>query len=301
MEAARCEALLEVRTGYTYTAAVVGGNAQMRVRFWGVRGSTPTPQKENMGYGGNTSCAEIRTDNNELLIFDGGTGIRLLGKELEQEFGSEPIRGHIFFSHFHLDHIQGIPFFRPLYNPNNHFTFYFAGRREENLVMDALAGMMANPYFPIDMSKLPCAREYVDLIEGMFNVGDTRILVLPLNHPQGCVGYRIMQNGKVITYCTDVEHGVEWSDLHVRILANEADLFIADSQYTPEELPDHVGWGHSSWQQTMDVAKMAGVSQICLFHHDPYHDDAAVDEILQNARKQFPNTFAAREGLEVTI
>ena len=172
----------------------------MRVRFWGVRGSTPTPQKENMGYGGNTSCIEIRPDNDQILIFDGGTGIRLLGKELETEFGTDPIRAHIFFSHFHLDHIQGVPFFRPLYNPANHFTFYFAGRRDANLVMDALAGMMANPYFPVDMSKLPCQREYVDLVEGTFSVADTKILVLPLDHPQGCVGYRIMQNGKVLSY-----------------------------------------------------------------------------------------------------
>ena len=146
----------------------------MRVRFWGVRGSTPTPQKENMGYGGNTSCIEIRTDTNQILIFDGGTGIRLLGKELQQEFGDKPINAHIFFSHFHLDHIQGVPFFRPLYNPRNHFTFYFAGRRDANLVMDALAGMMANPYFPVDMSKLPCSREYVDLVEGTFTVADTQ-------------------------------------------------------------------------------------------------------------------------------
>ena len=273
----------------------------MRVRFWGVRGSTPTPQKENMGFGGNTSCTEIRTDSNEILIFDGGTGIRLLGKELEQEFGSKPIRAHIFFSHFHLDHIQGIPFFRPLYNPKNHFTFYFAGRRDANLVMDALAGMMANPYFPVDMSKLPCSREYIDLIEGTFNVADTKILVLPLNHPQGCVGYRIMQNGKIISYCTDVEQGADWSDKNIRQLAKGADFLIVDSQYTPEELPDHIGWGHSSWKQAVDTAKEVGVRQICLYHHDPNHEDSAVEEILLKARKHHPNVIAAREGLEVTI
>jgi phosphoribosyl 1,2-cyclic phosphodiesterase len=254
-----------------------------------------------MGYGGNTSCTEIRTDGNEILIFDGGTGIRLLGKELEKEFGSKPIRAHIFFSHFHLDHIQGIPFFRPLYNPKNHFTFYFAGRRDANLVMDALAGMMANPYFPVDMSKLPCSREYVDLIEGTFTVADTRILVLPLNHPQGCVGYRIANNNSVVSYCTDVEHGSDWSDRNLRQLAKGADFLIVDSQYTPEELPDHAGWGHSSWKQAVDMAKEVGAKQICLYHHDPYHEDAAIEEIVQNARKLFPNTIAAREGLEVTI
>ena len=273
----------------------------MRVRFWGVRGSTPTPQKENMGVGGNTSCTEIRTDDNEILIFDGGTGIRLLGKELEQEFGSRPIRAHIFFSHFHLDHIQGIPFFGPLYNPNNHFTFYFAGRSEANLVGDALAGMMANPYFPVNMSKLPCSREYVDLVEGSFDSSGARILVLPLNHPQGCAGYRIMQNGRVVSYCTDVELGVQWSDANIRKLARDADFFIVDSQYTSEELPEHAGWGHSSWKQAIHSGVDAGVKQVALYHHDPDHEDSTVEEIVQNARKHHPNVIAAREGFEVTL
>jgi len=273
----------------------------MRLRFWGVRGSTPTPQKENMGFGGNTSCIEVRTDENEILIFDGGTGIRLLGKELDREFGDKPIRAHIFFSHFHLDHIQGIPFFRPLYDAKNHFTFYFAGRRDANLVMDALAGMMANPYFPVDMSKLPCQREYVDLVEGTFSVADTKILVLPLNHPQGCVGYRITQNGKVLSYCTDVEHGVDWSDKNMRILAKDADLFIVDAQYTPEELPEHAGWGHSSWKQAMDTSLAAGVKKIALYHHDPYHEDSVVEEILASARKLHPDVIAACEGMDVTL
>ena len=254
-----------------------------------------------MTYGGNTSCIEIRTDSNQILVFDGGTGIRLLGNELLQEFGDQPINAHIFFSHFHLDHIQGVPFFRPLYYPQNHFTFYFAGRRDANLVMDALAGMMANPYFPIDMSKLPCSREYVDLVEGTFKVADTRILVLPLNHPQGCVGYRIMQNEKVISYCTDVEHGVDWSDGNVQTLAKNSDFYIADSQYTPEELPDHPGWGHSTCEQAIESGIDAGAKRIALFHHDPYHEDAQVDEILENARQRHPNVIAAREGLEVTL
>jgi phosphoribosyl 1,2-cyclic phosphodiesterase len=273
----------------------------MRVRFWGVRGSTPTPQKDNMEFGGNTSCIEVRTDSNQVLIFDGGTGIRLLGKELEEEFGDRPIRAHIFFSHFHLDHIQGVPFFGPLYNAKNHFTFYFAGRRDANLVMDALAGMMANPYFPVDMSKLPCAREYIDLVEGTFAVADTKILVLPLNHPQGCVGYRIMQNGKVISYCTDVEHGPGWSDKNLKTLAKDADVFIVDSQYTPEELPEHVGWGHSSWKQAIETGIESGVKRIALFHHDPYHEDSVVEGILAKARAIYPDVIAAREGLEVTL
>ena len=273
----------------------------MRVRFWGVRGSTPTPQKENMGYGGNTSCIEIRTGNNDILIFDGGTGIRLLGDELQREFGSRPIRAHIFFSHFHLDHIQGVPFFRPLYNSRNHFTFYFSGRRDANFTMDALTGVMANPYFPVDMSKLPCSREYIDLVEEAFSVAGVKILVLPLNHPQGCVGYRVMQNGKVVSYCTDVEHGVDWSDRNVRRLSAGSDLLITDAQYTPEELPNHLGWGHSSWKQAIELGIEAGVKRIALYHHDPYHEDSELEQILQSAMLLYPDVIAAREGLEITV
>src|SRR5438105_15145943 len=129
-----------------------------------------------MGYGGNTSSIEIRTGSNQLLICDGGTGLRNLGNELQQEFGDKAINAHIFFSHFHLDHMQGVPFFRPLYNPRNHFTFYFAGRSDANLVMDALAGMVANAYFHVESSKLPGSREYVNLDVGTFAVGDTGIL-----------------------------------------------------------------------------------------------------------------------------
>jgi phosphoribosyl 1,2-cyclic phosphodiesterase len=272
----------------------------MRVRFWGVRGSTPTPQRQNMGYGGNTSCIEIRTDSNQILVFDGGTGLRLLGNELQQEFGDNPIAAHIFFSHFHLDHIQGVPFFRPLYDSRNHFTFYFAGRRDVPGV-DALAGMMASPYFPVDMSNLPCSRDYVDMVEGTFHLAGTSILVLPLNHPQGSVGFRVEQNGKVISYCTDVEHGVEWSDKNMRTLAKDADCFIADAQYTPEELPGYAGWGHSSWKQAIETGIESGAKRIVLYHHDPYHEDGDIEKILDNARKLYPNTIAAREGLEVTL
>jgi phosphoribosyl 1,2-cyclic phosphodiesterase len=151
------------------------------------------------------------------------------------------------------------------------------------------------------MSKLPCSREYVDLVEGTFTVADTRIMVLPLSHPQGCVGYRIMQNNKVISYCTDVEHGVDWSDRNIRTLARESDCFIADSQYTPEELPEHAGWGHSSWTESIESAVQAGAKRVALFHHDPYHTDDIVESILQSARALHPDVIAAREGLEVSL
>jgi phosphoribosyl 1,2-cyclic phosphodiesterase len=273
----------------------------MRVRFWGVRGSTPTPQADFLGYGGNTSCVEIRTGGNEILIFDAGTGIRMLGKALEEEFESTRVRAHVFFSHFHIDHIQGLPFFAPLYRETNHVTFYFAGRQDSNLVMDALAGIMATPYFPIDMSRLPCIRNFIDLVEGTFRVSDAEVIVRKLNHPQGCVGYRVVQGGKVVAYCTDVEHGVAWSDSNLLALADNADCLIVDAQFTPEEYADHVGWGHSTWKQSVESAVQAGARQVVLFHHDPYHDDDAIQAILGEARKIHPDVIAAREGRSLTF
>jgi phosphoribosyl 1,2-cyclic phosphodiesterase len=273
----------------------------MLARFWGVRGSTPTPQSENMRYGGNTSCIELRTNSDEILILDGGTGIRRLGARLENEFGGRSIRGHIFFSHFHLDHIQGIPFFSPLYNSRNHFTFYFADRRDTQLMLDAVGGIMASPYFPVDMSNLPCKRDYVRLVEGRLQVANTTIDVLPLNHPQGSFGFRVMQNGKALTYCTDVELGLDWSDANVRKLAQDAEVFIVDAQYTPEELQAHKGWGHSSWKQAVDIGKDANAKQIALFHYNPDHGDEEIEQMIQQAKKHHPNVIATREGLELTV
>jgi phosphoribosyl 1,2-cyclic phosphodiesterase len=273
----------------------------MRVRFWGVRGSTPTPHKDNLAYGGNTSCVEVRTEGNEVLILDGGTGIRLLGKALEKEFNGSFIKAHVFFSHFHIDHIQGLPFFTPLYSPKNRFTFYFGGHPDANLVMNTLSGIMANPYFPVDISKLPSKRDYIDLSESEFSVADARVLVRKLNHPQDCFGYRITQGGKVLTYCTDVEHGPQWSADNFKELAQNTDCLIVDAQYTPEEYTAHEGWGHSSWKQAVESGIEANAKQIVLYHHDPSHSDCVIDSILLEAQKLHPNVVAAREGLELGV
>ena len=282
----------------------------MRVRFWGVRGSVPTPQREHLGFGGNTSCVEVRTSDDQILILDGGTGIRLLGDALLRESGDRALHLHILFSHFHLDHIQGIPFFGPLHDSRHHCTFYGAGPAlsevdrpsPSNIARTALAGILSPPYSPIDLSELPCHCTYVDLEAGRrVAIGETTILNLPLNHPQGCAGYRITQHGKAIAYCTDVEHGPAWSDRNIRLLAKDADLLIIDAQYTPEELPGHIGWGHSSWLQAINAGVEAGARRVALYHHDPDHDDRKIDSILAHARQRHPDVIAAREGLEVSL
>ena len=160
---------------------------------------------------------------------------------------------------------------------------------------------MASPYFPVDMSNLPCGRDYISLAEGRLNVANTTIDVLPLNHPQGSFGFRVMQNEKTLTYCTDVELGVEWSDANVRRLAQDADIFIVDAQYTPQDLPAHKGWGHSSWKQAVEIGKAANAAQIALFHYSPNYEDTIIDAMVENGKKDHPGVIATWEGLEVTI
>ena len=197
----------------------------MKVRFWGVRGSTPTPTAENFRFGGNTSCVEVRSPQGEIIVFDCGTGLRLLGKHLLQEFGHQSIEAYIFLSHYHWDHIQGIPFFEPLYNPENRFYFHsFPGHRCS--VEQALEEQMVDPYFPVNMSAMAAHREFSSIQKETFGFKNAILKTVPLFHPQGCMGYRLECGGNVIVYATDNEPGSPEHDRNVRKLAEGADVFI---------------------------------------------------------------------------
>jgi len=165
----------------------------MQVKFWGVRGSTPTPQAENLRYGGNTSCVEVRVKD-QIYVFDCGTGFRVLGQELEREFGDRPFAAHVFVSHFHWDHIQGIPFFRPLYDsPNSQFFFHSSSRTRG--LEQVMAEQMASPYFPVNLDQMRARRDFCNLENGSLDMEDgTRIKTAWLNHPQGCLGFRLETN-----------------------------------------------------------------------------------------------------------
>jgi len=275
----------------------------MRVKFWGVRGSTPTPQAENMRYGGNTSCVEVRVGE-QLYIFDCGTGFRVLGQQLQDEFGEKklPLSAHVFVSHFHWDHIQGIPFFRPLYDrADSQFLFHCSSRtRSLKQVMDE---QMASPYFPVNLSQMRAQQKFYDIDSGRLDLEDgVQIQTSWLNHPQGCMGFRMETKDGVLVYATDNEPGDAAFDKSVRKLAEGADVLIYDAQYLPEEYAaEKRGWGHSHWREAVNVVMESGAKELVLFHHDPDHDDVVIDKIVDHARNYYPKVRAAAEGMEIRI
>ncbi|MDQ6708374.1 MAG: MBL fold metallo-hydrolase, partial [Acidobacteriota bacterium] len=266
----------------------MGNGFRLRLKFWGVRGSTPTPHSANLGFGGNTACFEIRLPNNEILIFDGGTGLRNLGLSLVRESGKAKLNLNIFLTHFHWDHIQGIPFFVPLYSAENEITFH--SFREAEDIRETLEGQMSNPYFPINFAFLAARRNFVRMSAESAKYGAATIRTFPVNHPQGACGYRIESEGAVIVYASDLEHGDPALDSVVREYARDADLLIYDAQYTPEEYESKRGWGHSTWLEATRVARDAGARQLVLFHHDPGRTDDNLADLVERARKCFPNT-----------
>ena len=276
------------------------GAERLRVRIWGVRGSTPTPQAENLRYGGNTPCIEVRGARGECVILDAGTGIRRLGQCLMREAAGAAVEAKIFLTHFHWDHIQGIPFFAPLFCERNRISFLAGATNQE--IREALGGQMGKPYFPIGLSEAGAQTEFVQLESGeAVEVGGVTVRPFPLYHPQGATGYRVEGDGAVIVYATDYEHGVPELDRTFREYAQDADILICDAQYTDEEYEKHRGWGHSTWRNAVAVAREAGAKKVLLFHHDPCHDDETMTRIADEARTQFEDIDAAREGFAATL
>jgi len=276
----------------------VNNDSDSRLKFWGVRGSIPTPVPTHLGFGGNTACIELRFAG-EILIIDGGTGARGLGLCLQQEFKGSNISVNFLLTHFHWDHIQGLPFFAPLYSPGNEVTFCSGCPAEQ--AREILEGQMTTPYFPVGFEFLAAKRKFVDLGRGGCGAAAVSISPFPLNHPQGATGFRIESNGFVIVHASDFEHGHNGFDSTLRDYSQDADVLIYDAQYTPEEYASKKGWGHSTWQEATRVARESKVKKLILFHHDPSHDDETLNQILGNARQQFENTDVAKEGCELCL
>ncbi len=275
-----------------------------RATFWGVRGSIPVPGPETAGIGGNTSCVEVRCGET-LIVFDGGTGLRMLGQKLLKEM---PVQVHLFFSHVHWDHIQGFPFFAPAFVPGNVIHMY-GGKSIVGTVETALAGQMENPNFPVKLGQLGSKLHFHDLEAGERRevAPDVVVSTVAGNHPGGVLAYRVDHAGRSLVYATDTEHYADGIDQGLVDLARGADVFIYDSQYTPEEYVgksgggSKVGWGHSTYVEGIAIAKAAGVGRYILYHHDPMQSDAMVREKEARAQALFPQCEVAREGLVLDL
>lgn len=272
------------------------------VRFWGVRGSIPTPGPKTVGYGGNTTCIEIRAGA-ELIIVDGGSGLRNLGTELA---GQMPVVARVFFTHFHWDHIQGFPFFAPAFVRGNRFDLFGSDKLSSTLE-ETLAGQMNYPNFPVRLSDMAAQMRFHNLVEDEpVACGDAVVTTTALNHPGGCFGYRIEFGGHAVVIATDTEH-YSCVDARLAELSEGADVLVYDAMYTPDEyegtgqLPPRTGWGHSTWVEGIALARAARVGKLVLFHHDPDHDDQFVGEIEARAQRDFSETVAAREGMELKV
>ncbi|HBW56906.1 MAG TPA: MBL fold metallo-hydrolase [Oscillatoriales bacterium UBA8482] len=277
--------------------------SQFTVHFWGVRGSIACPGSETVRYGGNTPCVEMRVGS-ERLIFDGGTGLRVLGQSLLSQM---PVTGHLFFSHYHWDHIQGFPFFVPAFIKINTFYIYGTIAPDGSTVQHRLNDQMLHPNFPVPLQIMGADLKFVDINVGKsIKISDDIVVETALlNHPGEAVGYRVNWHNYAAAYVSDTEHFPDRLDENVLFLARDADVLIYDATYSDEqyhsEKTSKVGWGHSTWQEAVKVAKAANVKRLVIFHHDPLHNDDFMDKVGEQVAERFPNSLIAREGLSIQL
>ena len=273
--------------------------ADVSVRFWGVRGSLACPGPDTVIYGGNTSCVEVRCGEHR-LVFDAGTGIRPLGQSL---IGSGAVNLDLFLSHTHLDHVVGLPFFPPLFDPDSDIRLWAGHLRPEHGLVDVLGSLMTAPLFPVPIERFGCDPSYNDFVCGksLNPKPGVNIHTARLNHPGRASGYRVEYGGRTICYVTDTEHTPGTLDERIRELIQGADLVIYDSTYTDEEYALHEGWGHSTWQEGIRLCDAAGAKTLAAFHHDPAHDDRVLEAIGKQAEAERPGTIVAREDLVIQL
>jgi len=293
------------------------------LRFWGVRGSIPTPGPSTIRYGGNTSCSELRHED-KLFILDAGSGLRLLGNELLKS--QAPVKASIFISHMHWDHIQGIPFFTPAFIPNNNFTFYGAEDADKELAT-IISDQMDPTYFPIELKDMGSKLQFKRLYEGKYQIDGISLETMYVNHPGNSLGYKFQLNGKVLAYIRDNEpfqtdhtdnSSTQSSNPDEMMIGEDgnhkliqfiqgSDVLVHDAQYTQDEYEQKITWGHSPIDYTVDIAIKAGVNKLVLFHHDPLHNDEQIDTMLESAQNLVGKSgkkidiSAAKEGMTIEI
>jgi ribonuclease BN (tRNA processing enzyme) len=250
-------------------------------------------------YGGHTPCAALRSSAGDLLIIDAGTGIKRLGERLMAESGKATLEVDLLFTHFHLDHIIGLPFFAPLYAPQAVITFFSPAAPKET--EKYLGGLQMGRYFPVAFKETASRKKFLKADESGLSVGKFRISHCPLNHPQGSVAYRVEEDGLSVVFATDTEPPEQGIDERLASFIRGATYFIYDAMFTPQEYRVRQGWGHSSWLDGTKLARAGGVKNLVLSHFNPDHDDSQVAGMVRLAKNEFRRTFAAREGWTVRI
>ncbi len=291
-----CSCCERNRKRYNPPAEETMSDARSTLRFWGARGTMPTPGADHLRYGGNTSCLSVALGEHEHLILDCGSGLRMFGKALGPAVKGISRRFHILLSHYHFDHIEGLPYFSPLYDEQSSLTFHGfdpAG----STIRQTLEAFIRAPYFPVSLAGTPSKREYVTAGPAL-DLDGLRISSLQLNHPDGSLAWRIDKGRHRVVYATDHEHGHEPTDRALEEFSEGADLLVYDATYIPAEYESlRRGWGHSTWYAAVALARTAKVKRLVLFHHHPDHTDDEMDKLLTYARADFPATDLAHEGM----
>ena len=272
----------------------------MEFTFLGVRGSTPASGKNFSKYGGHTSCSLVQLQNREKIVVDTGTGIIGWGQDLMKNQGDRSLRLSILFTHFHLDHLMGILFFNPLYSPSTQITFYSS--LDPKSLEKCLSSLMGGRFFPVKFMETPSKKIFRKIPPGRFRIGGIQISHCPLNHPQGALAFKFQDKHRSVVLATDTEHPEDGIDEELTAFAFGADYLIYDAMLTPSEYKaGKQGWGHSTWEEGIKVAKKAEVGHFVLSHFNPIHTDRKIDQILSQSQKKFPASLAAKERQKIKI